>query len=451
MAAPSGTIWGKEYSTQQYYAFKLGLYVETVVSNAQVKVNIQVWFWSQYAIDDGSVNLFYRTGQGITTAYDEAMTYRVSTPAVKCTGNTGAGWSTGNQIKLYSASHVYSRDTNAKTINVYAHIGGIYNYSTSKGGLITVGSSITIPALPTSLITYNANGGTGAPSSQTKTYGIPIRIQSKTPTRTGYTFKGWALAEEFAEDGLAYYQAGDWCATDGGLTLYAVWQINNFTNTVASLLLGFTKGEGNNGNKTSFLLGNGEFAGAYGSTVTLDASKAKAAPNGTSLKEFGTSHITGTWVKYAVGSEITQPNRGCHFETHFYATDYTITYNLEGGAFDSVPPTTYNVLYPVLFPTPKRAGYSFVGWYVDGWDRPVSGVNVGVNASFTSAEDLYAKLATRTTGNVTVTARWADNGTAHIKQDGAWKKGQVWFKDAGTWERGIPWVKVNGEWKRGGA
>ncbi len=450
MAAPSETIWGKEYSTTTYFAFRLGLYVETVVSNAQVKANIQVWFWSQHSLND-DINLFYRVGQGITTAFDEKNTYLVSRPHVNCPANGEAGWSTTNQIRLYSTSHTYQRDTSAKTINIYAHVGEIYNYSTSKGGLITVSSSITILALPTSLITYNANGGTGAPGSQTKTHGIPIQISSKTPTRTGYTFKGWALDADFAEDGLAYYQAGDWCPLDGGLTLYAVWQINNFTNTVASWLFGFTKGEGNNGNKDSFLLGNGSFTATYGSAVTLNAPKAQAAPNGTSLKEFGSQHITGAWEKYAVGSKITQPNRGCHFEAYFHATNYTITYNLEGGAFDSDPPTTYNVLYQVLFPTPKRAGYSFVGWYVDGWDLPVSGVNVGVNASFTSAEDLYAKLATRTTGNVTVTARWADNGTAHIKQDGIWKKGQVWFKHAGSWKRGIPWVKVNGAWKRGGA
>ena len=40
-------------------------------------------------------------------------------------------------------------------------------------------------------VTYNANGGSGAPENQTKTYGVTMNISSKKPTRFGYTFTGW--------------------------------------------------------------------------------------------------------------------------------------------------------------------------------------------------------------------------------------------------------------------
>ncbi len=43
-------------------------------------------------------------------------------------------------------------------------------------------------------VTYNANGGTGAPAIQTKTYGTRLTLNSVKPTRSGYTFLGWATA-----------------------------------------------------------------------------------------------------------------------------------------------------------------------------------------------------------------------------------------------------------------
>lgn len=445
--------WGGIYSTTTNFAFRLGLLVDTVVSNAQVKANIQVWFWSQYAIDDGSVNLFYRTGQGITTAYDEAMTYRVSTPSVKCTGNTGSGWSTGNQIKLYSASHTYPRDTSAKTINIYAHVGDIYNYSTSKGGLITVSTSVTIPALPTYTITYNGNGATGgSTASSTHTYGASQALTANGFTKTGHTFKGWNTKADGS--GISYsdkQSVENLASTDGAIViLYAMWVTNTYTNNIHHWAYGWQNGEGNNAAGNSFKLKTDPFDWQYGTEFTLAESRATTIPNGFYLNS-GRVYSSYDKKDYIIGSKVEQVAGSMNFEYYYYLYTYEITYNLEGGSFDIDPPTAYNILYEVLFPTPKRAGYSFVGWYVDGGDLPVSGVNVGANASFTSAEDLYAKLATRTTGNITVTARWADNGTAHVKQDGVWKKGQVWFKGAGIWKRGIPWVKVNGEWKRGGA
>ena len=35
-------------------------------------------------------------------------------------------------------------------------------------------------------ISYNANGGSGAPASQTKTYGTTLTLSSTKPTRSGY-------------------------------------------------------------------------------------------------------------------------------------------------------------------------------------------------------------------------------------------------------------------------
>ena len=70
-------------------------------------------------------------------------------------------------------------------------------------------------------VTYNANGGSGAPSAQTKKHGTTLTLSSAKPTRSGYTFMGWA---ESAGAANAKYQAGASFTDNKNVTLYAVWK-----------------------------------------------------------------------------------------------------------------------------------------------------------------------------------------------------------------------------------
>lgn len=74
-------------------------------------------------------------------------------------------------------------------------------------------------------VSYNANGGSGSPPSQTKTYGSNITLSSTKPTRIGYTFKGWAKTST----GSVSYSPGSAFSEDNNTTLYAVWEINKYT------------------------------------------------------------------------------------------------------------------------------------------------------------------------------------------------------------------------------
>lgn len=74
-------------------------------------------------------------------------------------------------------------------------------------------------------ISYNANGGSGAPPNQTKIYGSNLTLSSTKPTRTGYTFKGWATSPT----GGVSYTPGSTFGVDATTTLYAVWEINKYT------------------------------------------------------------------------------------------------------------------------------------------------------------------------------------------------------------------------------
>ena len=74
-------------------------------------------------------------------------------------------------------------------------------------------------------VSYNANGGSGAPASQTKTYASNLTLSSTKPTRIGYTFKGWAKTST----GSVSYSPGSAFGEDNNTTLYAVWEINKYT------------------------------------------------------------------------------------------------------------------------------------------------------------------------------------------------------------------------------
>lgn len=68
-------------------------------------------------------------------------------------------------------------------------------------------------------ITYDANGGTGAPGSQTKTNGITLTLSNKEPTRTGYIFEYW----DSSSDGKQY-KPGAKFDTNAETTLRAHWK-----------------------------------------------------------------------------------------------------------------------------------------------------------------------------------------------------------------------------------
>ena len=84
--------------------------------------------------------------------------------------------------------------------------------------------------MPVFELRYDANGGTGAPASQTRTASAPtvnkvtFTVPDQTPTKADYTFKGWADSATATE---AQYQPGGNIAvkhTDSPKTVYAVWE-----------------------------------------------------------------------------------------------------------------------------------------------------------------------------------------------------------------------------------
>lgn len=78
-------------------------------------------------------------------------------------------------------------------------------------------------AISTSTLTYDANGGQGAPTSQTYTVGTAFTLSSVVPTRAGHRFLGWG---DSASDLTASYQPGQVVTfAVASKTIYALWRI----------------------------------------------------------------------------------------------------------------------------------------------------------------------------------------------------------------------------------
>lgn len=182
----------------------------------------------------------------------------------------GASYTTNAAITLYAIwkkTITLTYDMNGGTGTIASQSATVYNATTSKtftlsstkpiktghsflgwsktstatsasytaGGTCSLSASDTLYAVWKAneyTVSFNANGGTGAPSSQKKTYGKTLTLSSTKPTRTNYTFLGWAAS---ASATTATYSAGGSYTNNSAVTLYAVWKLNYKKPTISQV------------------------------------------------------------------------------------------------------------------------------------------------------------------------------------------------------------------------
>lgn len=170
------------------------------------------------------------------------VSFSVTVPAwtsytIKYNANGGSG-APGNQTKWKDQTLKLS--TTKPTRSGHSFLGWSTSSTAtsatySAGGNYTTNSAATLYAVwkaNTYTVSYNANGGTGAPSSQTKTYGVNLTLSSTKPTRTNYNFKGWGTS---ASATTATYAAGASYTSNAAITLYAVWELAYTKPRITSL------------------------------------------------------------------------------------------------------------------------------------------------------------------------------------------------------------------------
>lgn len=110
------------------------------------------------------------------------------------------------------------------TVNATANVTGSEPYPCSKNFYLVYAD--TTPKTEDITLSYDANSGTGAPASESKTVtkgqSATFTVSNTVPTREGYTFKGWSTAK----DGRVAYTGGNSITISKSTTLYAVWEEN---------------------------------------------------------------------------------------------------------------------------------------------------------------------------------------------------------------------------------
>ena len=267
-----------------------------------------------------------------------------------------------------SSSNLYYSRSNVKAASVltfsspgkYIAVLDAVNYYQTKSS-----NNVTF-TVNCNTITYNANGGSGAPSTQTKTTGQSIALSSTKPIRSGYTFKCWNTKADGT--GTNYYPGGTYSA-NANVTLYAQWTANkkNFKVTYnangGSSIIPYEYVE--EGKTVALTTPFKNFK------ITYNANGGSNAPSATnvSVNCLGWSlSSTATTATYTCGSSYKPTS-----DVTLYAVwEKTGTVNLDSG-------------------TPTRDGYYFLGWSEDP---------NATKADFAPDETVNAS------GNVTLYAVW---------------------------------------------
>lgn len=295
----------------------------------------------------------------------------------KYTGDNSSSGS-GTLTGTYSIS---GNGSQTKTISVVFE-----NYKTNpdSSATKTVTFNVTVPAWTSYTVSYNANGGSGAPSSQTKWKDQTLTLSTTKPTRTGYTFKGWALSKTEADNGTWYYQAGGSCGKNENLTLYATWEehkltVNYYSNYATSAFADALSTVGadknvkvwtydfyyDNDYSTYGLANYSNSSGSVYMTRTgyTGTGKWGTSTSGGTLIDEDTGYTTGQALAKALGKDLSSGNASINLYAQWKINVYTFSYNSNGGSGNMSSQTVeWGKTFTLYNNAFTREGYKFIGW-----------------------------------------------------------------------------------------
>lgn len=199
MASCSTNRW---VSTAPYLTLTVTVDSETG-STATLKYVLT--YTSQYAAETTVAKSYTITINGSSVA---SGTYDIS------------GKYAGSPYTIKSGTVNINKTTSAQNIAFGVSFAFNLYWSNKYAGTLSASGSVPVSAKTSYTVTYNANGGSGAPSKQTKWHGTALTLSSSKPTRTGYTFQGWATSSS----GTVSYSSGASYTNNANVALYAVWK-----------------------------------------------------------------------------------------------------------------------------------------------------------------------------------------------------------------------------------
>lgn len=232
---------------------------------------------------------------------------------------------------LGSQTITVTKGTSSKTLTVTVYAATSSTGSNNQGKTVT----FTIPALAKYTVSYSANGGSGAPSSQTKYYGKTLTLSSTKPTKTGYTFSKWKASDN------TLYSAGGSYTKNEATTLTAQWTANKYTLTY-------------NANE--------------GTCSTASKSVTYGSAYGTLATPTRTGYTFAGWYTTKTGDTQVTSSTTCTGNATIYAhwapITYSVKYNGNGSTSGSMSNSshTYDTAKALTANAFEKPGYAFQGW-----------------------------------------------------------------------------------------
>lgn len=372
--------------------------------------------------------------------------------------SASGGTDIGRGKKIYNNLYEISKD-NSGIVNLYPHWMGyttVFNYtdtapSNTAGLTVTINNSIN-DGMDSNL--YQVYGscffykGTDGAYHDYEGTNPDLKVTASIPNSNGYKyiFNGWHHKNwNYLTDGLGKLTYKNDYNIGQGKTSYNLSP--HFTRTGINYNVRLNANVPDTESTLQVLHQNGISSYIYDSNsryfsreLTYDDSQDMLSPDVYSLKGYHLISTSNWYTEKTGGNTVSAPCNNTKAEypdwteknwnltttdgatvdlyARWQANNYKIAYNLDGGTYGTSHPTSADYDTMVAIDNPSKAGYTFTGWTITGYDSTTSGHNA---ATWTGETGTSYKNLTATDGAiVTFTATWKKEApkTANLQTTG---------------------------------
>lgn len=368
------------------------------------------------------------------------------------------GTDIGRGKKTYNNLYEISKD-NSGIVNLYPHWMGyttVFNYtdtapSNTAGQTVTINNNIN-DGMDNNLYQVYGNcffyKGTDGEYHDYKGTNPDLRVTASIPDSNGYKyiFNGWHHKNwNYLTDGLGKLTYKNNYNIGQGKTSYSLSP--HFSRVGINYNVRLNANVPDTESTLQVLHQNGISSYIYNSTsryfsreLTYDDSQDMLSPDVYSLKGYHLISRSNWYTEKTGGNTVSAPCNNTKTEypdwteknwnltttdgatvdlyARWQANNYKIAYNLNGGTYGTSHPTSADYDTMVTIDNPSKAGYTFTGWAITGYDSTTSGHNAATWSGEKGTS--YKNLTTTDGATVTFTATWSKEApkTANLQTTG---------------------------------
>lgn len=372
--------------------------------------------------------------------------------------SASGGTDIGRGKKTYNNLYEISKD-NSGIVNLYPHWMGyttVFNYtdtapSNTAGQTVTINNNIN-DGMDNNLYQVYGNcffyKGTDGEYHDYKGTNPDLRVTASIPDSNGYKyiFNGWHHKNwNYLTDGLGKLTYKNNYNIGQGKTSYSLSP--HFSRVGINYNVRLNANVPDTESTLQVLHQNGISSYIYNSTsryfsreLTYDDSQDMLSPDVYSLKGYHLISRSNWYTEKTGGNTVSAPCNNTKTEypdwteknwnltttdgatvdlyARWQANNYKIAYNLNGGTYGTSHPTSADYDTMVTIDNPSKAGYTFTGWAITGYDSTTSGHNAATWSGEKGTS--YKNLTTTDGATVTFTATWSKEApkTANLQTTG---------------------------------